>query len=123
METFDWISPLVAFIQDWINRPSTGFRIPAGDDTLSGYEVKEHLERHGIKTWGWMKAGDTIIFRVRSAQGEYADYLLAQLGLGAPDAGDERVGWQKAKRKARRSRKKGRGKVSVRDAILDFIGV
>lgn len=118
---FDWITPLVATVQDVLNRPSTGFNIPASDNTPSAFEVRDYLARSGVKTWGWQKVGDVIGFRCRAAQGEYVDHLLAQLGIGIAGVDPRLPKWRKAKRQAKRKRK--RKQPGVKDVLLDWLGV
>lgn len=72
---FDWISPLIAEVQDIANSPSHTFLIPE-DCGWSGYEIEQLLRRHGIKTWGLMIVDHMIMITVRLAQARWAQYLL-----------------------------------------------
>lgn len=94
---FDWITPLFTLIQDFRNRPSVGYNVPV-DGGWSAYAISDLLRAHGIKLWGLTIFQGTIMFRLRAAQAEYAQYLLAQNGIfysGGLDA-------------AKRTRKRGR---------------
>lgn len=73
--TFDWISPLAAMIQDVTNGPHHDFYVDryAG---WSGGEIKRLLKRHGVHVWGLMFLDDLIVFSVRQAQADWAQYLL-----------------------------------------------
>lgn len=73
--TPDWISPLVAIIQDFTNGPRHDFYV----DLYAGWSVKDIkrlLNRHGVKVWGDMIADDTIIFSVRQPQARWAQIVL-----------------------------------------------
>lgn len=77
---FDWISPLLAFLQDFKEGPSAGFRVPVAAG-WSGAQIKDLLKEWGIRTWGWMIVNDIILFDVRDAQAEYAQYILERFGV------------------------------------------
>jgi len=78
--TFDWITPLWTFIQDWRNRPSVGYSVPV-DGGSSLYAIKDTLTGNGVKTWGWMIVDGVILFRARRAQAQFAQYLLDRDGV------------------------------------------
>jgi hypothetical protein len=78
--TFDWITPLFTFLQDFRNRPSVGYNVPV-DGGWSAYAISDLLKAHGIKVWGLTIFQGTIMFRLRAAQAEYAQYLFAQNGV------------------------------------------
>lgn len=77
---FDWISPLVAEIQDVYYGPHKTFLIPHKCGR-SGRSIVEHLRRHGITTWGHMIVNDRIMISVKNAQVDWAKYLLAREGI------------------------------------------
>lgn len=77
---FDWITPLATWVQDFRNRPSVGYNVPV-DGGWSAYAVSDLLRAHGIKVWGLTIFQGTIMFRLRAAQAEYAQYLFAQNGV------------------------------------------
>ncbi len=72
---FDWISPLIAEIQDRANGPSHTFLIPEACG-WSGCGIEDLLRSHGIKTWGLMIVDHMILITVRLAQARWAQYLL-----------------------------------------------
>jgi hypothetical protein len=72
---FDWISPLIAEVQDVVNGPSHTFFIPE-DCNWSGGEVTSLLRKHGVKTWGHMTVNRMRMITVRLAQARWAQYLL-----------------------------------------------
>jgi len=72
---FDWISPLIAEVQDVTNGPAHTFLIPE-DCGWSGRAVERLLKDQGIKTWGLMIADNMILITVRQAQARWAQYLL-----------------------------------------------
>ncbi len=78
--TFDWISPLVAFVQDWRNGPSDGFSVPLASG-WSTREVRSLLTGYGIKVWGMMLVADSLIFSVRRTQAGFAEFLLTRAGV------------------------------------------
>jgi hypothetical protein len=78
--TFDWITPIFTFVQDFRNRPSVGYNVPV-DGGWSAYAIADLLRTHGIKVWGLTIFQGTIMFRLRAAQAEYAQYLFAQNGV------------------------------------------
>jgi len=73
--TFDWISPLMAEIQDIANGPSHTFLIPE-DCGWSGRAIERLLKDKGIKTWGLMIVDNMILVTVRQAQARWGQYLL-----------------------------------------------
>ena len=77
---FDWISPVIAFIQDLLYGPSAAFLVPE-DAGWSGREIQKLLSDHGIKVWGLMIVSNTIMFNVRQAQARWAEYLLLRAGV------------------------------------------
>jgi hypothetical protein len=78
--SFDWISPVVALIQDLRNGPSVGFNVSmeAGWSTA---QLQALLNERGIKLWGMMMVDDAIIFCVRKTQARYAHYVLDRAGV------------------------------------------
>ncbi len=78
--TPDWISPTLALVQTFLNRPSVGFNVPAGTE-WSTYTIEDLLTGVGIKVWGLTLVNDTIIFRVRQAQARYTHYMLERAGV------------------------------------------
>jgi len=78
--SWDWVTPLISFIQDWRYRPSTGFNMPFGH-SYSAWEIKRFLKSKGIRVWGTMVIGDTITIRVREAQALYTEYWLQKMGI------------------------------------------
>lgn len=76
----DWISPLIALVQTWRNRPSVGFRVPAdiGWDTVA---VQSLLSEQGIASWGFLWLDDSFIFRIRLAQARYGEYVLTRASV------------------------------------------
>jgi hypothetical protein len=76
----DWLTPLVAFVKDWINRPSHTFLIPENCG-WSALDVQRVLRRHGIRTWGLMIVKSSILISMRLAQAHWAQYLLEREGI------------------------------------------
>jgi hypothetical protein len=78
--SWDWVTPVIAFVQDWWYRPSTGFNMPYGH-SYSAWEIKRFLKSKGIRVWGTLVVGDTITIRVREAQALYTEYWLQKMGI------------------------------------------
>lgn len=77
---FDWISPLWAYIQDFLNGPSHTFLVPHNAG-WSGREIEQLLKRHGVQVWGQMVVNGMIMFTVRQAQAQWTQYLLQRAGI------------------------------------------
>ena len=79
---FDWITPSVAFIQDFFNGPVGDFGIPV-NPYWGRREIKRLLNDHGVHVWGLMFSfeGDVLLFTVRRHQAEYTFYLLRAMGI------------------------------------------
>lgn len=75
---FDWISPLVAAIQDVANGPHYTFLI-TDSAGMSGNELFRRLRQIGIGSWGHMIVNDTIMVTVKAADAARAYGLLNQL--------------------------------------------
>ena len=75
--TFDWLTPLWTLVQDYRNRPTTGYSVPPH----LGVELPSILRTHGVKAWGWTITDNRLTFRVRVAQARYAQYLMAREGI------------------------------------------
>ena len=76
----DWVRPLWAFICDWRFGPGTSFLVPYGAG-WSGREIERLLRGRGIRTWGLMIVGDTIIFEVARKQARHAAVVLRIAGI------------------------------------------
>lgn len=79
---FDWITPIVAFIQDFFNRPVSDFGIPSS----AGWgrrDIKRLLTRHDVRVWGLMLnlSGDMLMFTVPTSQAKRAYDLLQREGV------------------------------------------
>jgi hypothetical protein len=72
---FDWISPLIAAIQDRTNGPSHTFMIP-DDCGWSGFQIEHLLKGYGVKLWRKMVVNHSIMVTVRLSQAHYAQDLL-----------------------------------------------
>ena len=82
--TFDWISPVAAWVQDFANGPSHTFLIPHACG-YSGLEIQRLLQGKGVKTWGLMVVEDTLMVTVPLPQARWAAHLLQ--GAGVPFGG------------------------------------
>lgn len=97
--TFDWISPMLGFFQDWLYGPAIGFSIPMsagwGTNTIS-----KILRSKGIKVWGVMLSGDVILLSTKRKQARYAAYLMQSEGIPftSSDSRLMRNGTQKKRR-------------------------
>jgi hypothetical protein len=77
---FDWITPALAFAQDFLNGPVADFGIPANAG-WSRRDIKRLLSRYGVRVWGLMFSGDLLMFTVPKAQARWAYYLLKREGV------------------------------------------
>lgn len=79
---FDWITPTVAFVQDFFNGPVSDFGIP-GQASWGRGDIKRLLRRHGVRVWGLMYnlSGDMLMFTVPKTQAKWAYYLLQREGV------------------------------------------
>ncbi len=79
---FDWITPLIAFVQDFFEGPVSDFGIPANGGWSSD-EIKHVLEPHGVRVWGLMLnlEGDLLMFTVPRRQTKQAYSLLKKSGV------------------------------------------
>lgn len=107
---FDWITPLWTFVQDWRNRPSSGFTV-ATDGGWSANAIQELLTSKGIKTWGWQIIDGVILFRLRAAQADWAVHVMDTNGVPW-------VGSSAYKRPARR--RKSTRRPTRRSTVIDF---
>ena len=79
---FDWITPAVAFLKDFIYGPASDFGIPA----YAGWrprDIKRLLRRDDLRVWGFMLnfSGDTLIFTVPKSESQRAYKILQQAGV------------------------------------------
>ncbi|MCL4298902.1 MAG: hypothetical protein KJ077_24410 [Anaerolineae bacterium] len=77
---FDWISPTLAYIQDFRYGQVSDFGIPASSG-WSRSNIKRLLKKHGVPVWGVMLnfRGDTLMFTVPYHQAQaVSDLLLGQ---------------------------------------------
>jgi hypothetical protein len=79
---FDWITPTIAFVQDFFYGPASDFGIPSNGG-WSGKDIKRVFKRHGIRVWGLMLNlnGDMLMFTVPRNQAKWAYYVLQNEGV------------------------------------------
>lgn len=80
--SFDWLSPTIAFAQDFLNGPAADFGIPSNAGFARG-DIKRLLKKHGVRVWGLMlnPGGDMLMFSVPKSQAAWAYYLLQREGV------------------------------------------
>jgi hypothetical protein len=78
------LDPLTAGAQDVLEGPNHTFRVPA-ESGWSGLEIEQMLAAYGVRIWGRQIVSDEIMFTVRIAQAEWAQYLLARHGVPLVD--------------------------------------
>lgn len=88
MELLDLIPHL-----DWFERLDELLRFICGDESwrfcvprscgLSGREIEQLLQRHGVMIWGRNFSRDHLFFRVKLNQANWAEYLLWRRGIPA----------------------------------------
>jgi len=77
---FDWITPLLAEIQDVAYGPSHTILIPEASG-WSGREIGCMLREHGVRYWGLMIVNRTLMLTVRNQQALWADHLIQSAGI------------------------------------------
>lgn len=77
---FDWISPALAFAQDFLNGPVADFGVPANAG-WSRRDIKRLLSRYGVRVWGLIFSRGVLMFTVPKAQARWAYYLLEREGV------------------------------------------
>ena len=79
---FDWITPTIAFIQDFLYGPKSDFGIPA-NPYWGRREIKRLLRHYGVNVWGLMYNynAEILMFTVRRQQAILAYYLLQRAGV------------------------------------------
>ena len=101
---FDWITPSVGFIQDFINDPtlfqsnSWTFFIPIDEMTSSGWSMfsaENLMDKYGIKHWGSQVTNGQLFFSVRKDQALWAEYILLKYGIPIPESSMPPDGWMK----------------------------
>lgn len=97
---FDWITPTIAFVQDFYYGPISDFGIPS-NSSWSASDIKRLLKRNGVHVWGLMfdLSGDMIMFTVRKTQAKWTYYLLDREGVPILYAPDDAVNSQPRNRK------------------------
>jgi hypothetical protein len=78
---FDWISPLIAFIETAIYGHGWTFYLDL-DSGWTGVQCERLLKSKGVKVYGRCIANGDVFFQVPTRQAEWAEYLL--LRAGAP---------------------------------------
>lgn len=77
---FDWITPLITIIQDFMCGPVHRFAVPFGAG-WSGKDVARLLEANGVTSWGYMVCYDNISLRVPLKQARTAQYVMLSEGI------------------------------------------
>ena len=80
--SFDWITPLIAFIQDLFSGPVSDFGIPV-NSYWGRREIMQLLEYYQVHVWGIMFnfTGEIMLFTVQRKQAALTYYLLQQEGI------------------------------------------
>ena len=78
--TPDWVTPLLATVEDLVRGPCHTFLVPH-DCGWSGYEIRKLLIRFGIELWGLMVVSDTLMFSVPKKQARWAQVILSRHGI------------------------------------------
>lgn len=121
----DWITPTLAFIQDFFNGPVSDFGITAhaGWDRK---DLKRLLKTQGVKVWGVMYnfTGDTLMFSVQKSQAQWVYNVLQREGIPILYAPTEVVNPSRSSPKhshSKRSRKKKANEVGLTDEISNWL--
>lgn len=77
---FDWISPVLAIVNDIRKGPAVTFLIHVACG-WTGREIANYLHQNGVETWGHMIINDYFTISCRESQASWARHLLMQAGL------------------------------------------
>lgn len=77
---FDWITPVMAQIQDIAYGPRRILMIGGGSG-WSGHGISRLLTQHGVKNWGMMIVQEHLLVSVKKKQLNWAEYLLQREGI------------------------------------------
>jgi hypothetical protein len=113
---WNWITPAIAFLEDFLNGPGSHFGISANTGWGKD-DIRELLTRHGVRVWGLMSnlSGDMLMFAVPKTQARWAYYLLKLREVPVLYAPADVVkAWE------RRSARKANARTSL-DAVFDFL--
>jgi len=78
--SFDWITPVLAQIQNVANGPHRTFLISGGSG-WSGHRIGRMLREHGVRYWGMMIVSQKLMLTVRQEQAGWTQYLLQREGI------------------------------------------
>jgi len=78
----DWLTPIIAFLQDLMYGPISDFGIMA-NVVWGRNEIKKLLAEHGVRVWGVMYnfEGDILLFTVEEYQTNRVYNILRREGL------------------------------------------
>ncbi len=122
---FDWITPSIGFIQDFINDPtlfqtnSWTFFISYEQALQMGWNpnnVEAMLRQHGVKTWGGQLTNGEFFFSVKLDQAQWSEYLLTRNGIPVKDMS---LGAPKPKDKQKSGRKNSNDPMGFLDDLLN----
>ena len=121
---FDWISPIAGLLGDVVSGPSHTFLIPYDGCPLSGREIQILLKRKGVRTWGVMITGGTLMVSVRLSQARWAQHLLEQAGVPMenpirPKDGGRTVGIKRST--GRRPTRQRKGAATLVDSVQEVL--
>jgi hypothetical protein len=77
----DWLSPVLAYLQDLLHGGGYTFAVPC-DAGYSGGAIVDKLHERGIETWGHMIVNGRILFTVPAGQADQARAVLETEGMG-----------------------------------------
>lgn len=91
---FDWITPTLAFIQDFLSGPVSDFGIPT-NPVWGRREIKRLLNDYEVEVWGLMYTlnGDVLLFSVKKQQAKFTYSLLRRAGVPVLYVPNEVVDW------------------------------
>jgi hypothetical protein len=114
--SFDLITPMMAFIQDFANGSPAHFGISPYTG-LRFKDIRRLLNSHGVKVWGLMLSTDAqvVMFTVHKSQAKWTYYLLQREGIPILYAPDEAVQFSERQTKGEASNK------NPLDPILSFL--
>ena len=78
--SFDWITPVLAQVQNVANGPHRTFLVSGGSG-WSGHRIERLLRDNGVRCWGMMIVSQKLMLTVRQEQAGWTQYLLQREGI------------------------------------------
>ncbi len=100
--SFDWISPVLMFLDELFNGPFHTFLISYEACPMSAKNIKKELKRYNIRVGIMMIVSKTIMIPVKLGQAHFAQQLMNGWGIPIENPVDK----PKQRRRKRKKKKK-----------------